>query len=224
MHILVAEDEPRIAAFIKRGLEEEGHVVDMVGNGADAFDFAIPDSYDAMVLDVMLPVYDGFDVCRRLREAGMETPILMLTARDTLEDRLGGFQCGADDYLIKPFAFEELLARLAALLRRPRALAATILRVGDLTLDASSRTVSRHGRHVQLTNREFQLLHFLMQRAGTVQTRSTILQRVWGSQFEGTANVVDVFVRSLRQKIEPDAERPLLRTVRGVGYVVTDQP
>ena len=222
MHILVAEDERNIAAFIKRGLEEEGYAVETVGDGADALEHASSDAYDAIVLDLMLPTRDGLSVCRGLRERGSEAPVLMLTARDALDDKIAGFNCGADDYLTKPFAFEELVARLSALLRRPKKLAAAVLRVADLTLDASSRSVTRAGRNIELTNREFQLLHFLMQRAGTVQARATILQRVWGYRFEGTTNVLEVFIRLLRQKIDQGHSRPLVRTVRGVGYVIAE--
>ncbi len=220
MRFLLAEDETRIASFVKRGLEEEGYGVDVVADGHDAFAYASSGSYDALILDIMMPKLDGLTVCRNLREQGCSLPILMLTARDTVDDKVGGFTSGADDYLVKPFAFEELVARLRALLRRSHTIKPVVLRVADVALDPSSRTVTRAGKTLQLTNREYQLLQFLMQREGIVQSRATILNRVWGYDFEGETNVVEAYVRLLRRKVDAGHLYPLLHTVRGAGYVL----
>src|ERR1700687_2653387 len=213
MRILVAEDEAKIAAFIRRGLEEEGYAVDAVGNGQDAFSYASTGNYDALVLDVMLPQLDGLSVCRALRSQGATLPVIMLTAKNSLDDKVGGLDTGADDYLTKPFAFEELVARLRSLLRRSRVIGPPLLRVGDLTLDPSARTVSRDERPIQLSTREYQLLYYLMQHAGTVQSRTTLLSRVWGFDFEGETNVVEVYIRSLRRKIDNGGSPPLIHAV-----------
>ena len=222
MRILVAEDEPRIAAFIKRGLEEEGFGVDTAIDGRDALARAAAGEVDAVVLDIMMPNLDGITVCRRLRAQGSSVPILMLTARDSLEDKLGGFASGADDYLVKPFSFDELVARLRALLRRGLSMRPQELMVGDLVLDPATRTASRAGTPIELTNREYQLLHFLMSRAGSIQTRTTLLQRIWGFSFDGTTNVLESYIRLLRRKIDAGRAVRLLRTIRGVGYVMRE--
>ena len=222
MRILVAEDEPRIAAFIKRGLEEEGFGVDTAIDGRDALARASAGEVDAVVLDIMMPNLDGITVCRRLRAQGSSVPILMLTARDSLEDKLGGFASGADDYLVKPFSFDELVARLRALLRRGSSIRPQELKVGDLVLDPATRTAIRAGTSIELTNREYQLLHFLMSHAGSIQTRTTLLQRIWGFSFDGTTNVLESYIRLLRRKIDAGRSVRLLRTVRGVGYVVRE--
>ncbi|MDQ6768125.1 MAG: response regulator transcription factor [Candidatus Eremiobacteraeota bacterium] len=222
MRILVAEDEPKIAAFMKRGLEEEGFVVDTAADGRDAFSRATTGGYDAMVLDIMMPIIDGITVCRSLRTQGSTIPILMLTARDSLEDKLGGFASGADDYLAKPFSFEELVARLRALLRRSSTSTPPQLKVADLVLDTATRSATRAGTPIELTNREYQLLHLLMRNAGAVQTRTTLLQRIWGFSFAGSTNVLEAYVRLLRRKIDDGRPVRLLRTVRGVGYVVRE--
>lgn len=222
MRILVAEDEPKIAAFIKRGLEEEGFGVDTATDGRDALARAAAGAHDAIILDIMMPNLDGVAVCRRLREQGSAVPILMLTARDSLEDKLGGFASGADDYLVKPFSFDELVARLRALLRRGSSIRPQELKVGDLVLDPATRTAIRAGTSIELTNREYQLLHFLMSHAGSIQTRTTLLQRIWGFSFDGTTNVLESYIRLLRRKIDAGRSVRLLRTVRGVGYVVRE--
>ncbi len=224
MRVLIAEDERKIASFIKRGLEEEGFVVDSVADGAEAFAYASSGSYDAVVLDIMMPTLDGLAMCRALREQASAVPILMLTAKDALDDKIEGFRSGADDYLTKPFAFEELVVRLRALLRRAKSIKPALLRVADLTLDPSSRMVSRGGKTIELTNREYQLLYFLVQRAGAVQSRATILSRVWGYNFDGNTNVVEAYIGFLRRKIDAGHKTQLLTTVRGVGYVLRDGP
>jgi two-component system, OmpR family, response regulator len=222
MRILVAEDEPKIDAFLKRGLEEEGFVVDTAADGRDAFSRAAAGGYDAMLLDIMMPNLDGVTVCRSLRAQGSTIPILMLTAKDSLQDKLGGFASGADDYLTKPFSFEELVARLRALLRRGLSGTLPQLKVADLVLDTATRSATRGGRPIELTNREFQLLHLLMRNAGSVQTRTTLLQRIWGFSFASGTNVLQAYVRLLRRKIDDGRSVRLLRTVRGVGYVVRE--
>jgi two-component system, OmpR family, copper resistance phosphate regulon response regulator CusR len=220
MRILVAEDEPKIADFIKRGLEEEGYAVDTSPDGRDAFARATTGHYDGIVLDIMMPKLDGIAVCSRLRAQGSTLPILMLTAKDLLQDKLAGFDGGADDYLAKPFAFEELVARLRALLRRTRTLSPPQLQVADLTLDPATRSATRAGKQIDLTNREYQLLYHLMRHAGTVQTRTTLLQRIWGFNFAGDTNVVEAYIRLLRRKIDAGYDSPLLHTVRGSGYII----
>ena len=222
MRILVAEDERKIADFIKRGLEEEGFAVDTVADGEQAVAYASSGTYDTIILDVMMPKLDGFAVCRALREQDVSAPVLMLTVKEMLEDKMLGFQSGADDYLTKPFAFEELVARVRALLRRSHAVKPSVLRVGDLSLDPSSRKVTRNGRSLELTGREYQLLYFLLQHAGAVQTRTVLLNSIWGYDFDGNTNVLEAYIRLLRRKIDAGHPVPLLRTVRGVGYVLRE--
>jgi DNA-binding response OmpR family regulator len=222
VRILVAEDERKIADFIKRGLEEEGYAVDIVADGEQALEHGLSGNYDAVILDIMMPKLDGLAVSRVLRERAVGIPVLMLTAKDTLDDKMSGFGSGADDYLTKPFAFEELVARVRALLRRSKTLRPAVLRLADLTLDPASRRVARAGKSVELTTREYQLLYFLMQHAGIVQTRTVLLSRIWGFDFDGNTNVLEAYVRLLRRKIDAGHAVPLLRTVRGVGYVLKD--
>jgi two-component system, OmpR family, copper resistance phosphate regulon response regulator CusR len=222
MPILVAEDERKIADFIKRGLEEEGFAVDTVADGEQAVAYASSGTYDAIILDVMMPKLDGFAVCRALREQDVSAPVLMLTVKEMLEDKMMGFQSGADDYLTKPFAFEELVARVRALLRRSHAVKPSVLRIADLSLDPSSRKVTRNGRSLELTGREYQLLYFLLQHAGAVQTRTVLLNSIWGYDFDGNTNVLEAYIRLLRRKIDAGHRVPLLRTVRGVGYVLRE--
>jgi two-component system, OmpR family, response regulator len=217
--ILLVEDDPRTVAFVRRGLEAEGFVVDVAENGRDGLALARAFNYPLIVLDRMLPMIDGLDVCHTLRREGCASLLLMLTAKDTLQDKVDGLHGGADDYLTKPFAFEELLVRMEALLRRggyretPR-----VLRVGDLTLDEATRKVVRGGREVSLTVREFALLSYLMAYAGTVVSRARLLSNVWNYSFDPGTKVVDVYVRYLRKKIDEGEERPLIHTVRGFGY------
>lgn len=218
MRLLVVEDEPGIAAFLKQGLSEEGFAVDMAVDGEEGLDYALATPYDAIVLDVMLPKRSGLEVCAELRGRGLRTPILILTARGAVEDRVRGLDTGADDYLLKPFAFPELLARLRALLRRPAAALPTRLALADLTLDPATRRVERAGRRLDLTPREFTLLELFLRHPGQVLGRTQIAERVWGFDFYHESNVVDVYVRYLRQKIDEGFEPKLLHTVRGAGY------
>lgn len=219
MHILVVEDEKRLASLIKRALDEAGHVVDVSHDGAEALDMAEATEYDLLVLDLMLPHMDGIEVCRRLRQGNNDVRILMLTARDAVEDRVMGLEVGADDYLIKPFSFSELLARVKALSRRQvNPQADQELSVGDLTLDLARHEARRGDRSIELTAKEFQLLEFLMRNAGNVLTRTQILDHVWGYNFDSFSNVVDIYVHYLRNKIDKDFPEPMIRTVRGVGY------
>jgi heavy metal response regulator len=224
MRVLVVEDDQRIAEFIRKGLEEEGHAVDLAHDGNEALEWPAVVDFDAIVLDVMLPGRDGIEVCRTLRSRGVRTPILMLTARDTVEDRVAGLDSGADDYLVKPFAFAELLARLRALLRREPVLLGTTLRVADLTLDTATRQVSRAGQPVTLTNKEYALLEYLMRHPNQVLTRTMIAEHVWNFDFDTGTNVIDVHIRYLRRKIDDPHELKLIQTVRGAGYRISADP
>jgi heavy metal response regulator len=221
MRVLVVEDERKVASFIRQGLEEEGHAVEVAGDGASALDVILGGPpYDLIVLDVMLPRRDGFAVLKTLREHRMQTPVLMLTARDGVTDRVSGLDLGADDYLTKPFAFEELLARVRALLRRGANQRAPVLRVADLTLDPATREVLRGGRRITLTAREYALLEYFLRNAGRVLTRPMIAEHVWGYDFDSETNIIDVYVGYLRRKLDTEGEPPLLHTVRGVGYTL----
>jgi two-component system copper resistance phosphate regulon response regulator CusR len=221
VRILVVEDEPKVAGFIRQGLEEERHSVDVAADGAEALDLlaAVP-PYDLIVLDLLLPKRDGFAVLRTLRERGVATPVLVLTARDAVSDKVAGLDLGADDYLTKPFAFEEFLARVRALLRRGGGPAAPLLRVGDLTLNPATRAVTRAGRPIALTTREYALLEYFMKNAGRVLTRPMIAQHVWGLDFDSESNTIDVYVGYLRRKIDTAGQSRLIHTVRGAGYVL----
>ena len=225
MRILVVEDERKVAAFIRQGLLEEGHAVEVAADGAEALR-ALDDEppYDLVVLDVMLPKRDGFDVLRTLRARGVATPVLLLTARDAVADKVTGLDLGADDYLAKPFAFEEFLARVRALLRRGRGRAEPVLRVADLCLDPATRVVTRGRRRITLTAREYALLEYFMRSAGRVLTRPMLTQHVWGLDFDPESNIVDVYVGYLRRKIDADGEPRLLHTVRGAGYTLSAEP
>jgi two-component system, OmpR family, response regulator len=220
MRILLVEDEIKMARALRRGLEHEGYVVDMTGEGEDALSRATTHEYDAVVLDVMLPGRDGFSVCAELRRRGRWAPVLMLTARDGVGDRIRGLDAGADDYMTKPFAFGELLARVRALIRRRPVERPAVLRIGDIELDPAAHAVRRGGIPVELTSREFALLEFLMRHEGAVVTRGRILEHVWDYDFAGQSNVVDVYVGYLRRKLERPFGRPAIRTVRGVGYAL----
>jgi two-component system OmpR family response regulator len=220
MRILVVEDEVKMARAIKRGLENEGYAAEVVGTGDDAIFWATEQQYDAILLDVMLPGRDGYAVCRALRAAQVWTPVLMLTARGAVEDRIEGLDAGADDYLIKPFAFGELLARLRALLRRGPAERAPQIVVGDLVIDPAAHTVTRSGIRIDLSPREFALLEFLAHRPGEVLRRSEILDHVWDYDYDGVSNVVDVYIGYLRRKLEKPFHSQVIRAVRGVGYVL----
>ena len=218
MRILVVEDEARLAGLLERSLEEEGHAVDIAGTGEDALDWVHGAAYDAIVLDVMLPGIDGLEVCRRLRANRVRTPILLLTARDAVGDRVAGLDAGADDYLVKPFAFAELSARLRALSRRPAETQETVLRVGDLSLDPAARRVYRGEQEIELSNKEFRILEVLLRHRGQVVTRSMIAERVWDYDFPNATNVIDVHVRGLRRKLDDPYPGRLIQTVRGAGY------
>lgn len=222
MRLLVVEDEPRIAQFIRRGLEEEQHAVDVAPDGDDALLLATMNEYDVILLDVLLPRKNGLAVCRELRDRRIVTPILMLTAKDSVEDKVAGLAIGADDYLTKPFSFDELLARINALVRRQLLDRSPLLQVGDLTLDRLTRVVKRGEVAIDLTNKEFALLAFLMLRPGQVLTRTQIAQNIWDMDFDNESNVIDVYVRYIRKKIDVGGARPLIHTVRGAGYVIKE--
>jgi len=222
MAILMVEDDDRISGFVKRGLEAEGYFVDVAGNGKEALQVASSSVYDLVLLDLMLPDMSGQEICRRLRIAGIKTPILMLTAMDGLEDKVEGLRIGADDYLTKPFAFEELIARIQALLRRTQGYHQELVElvVGDLVLNRESRTVHRDGRQIDLTAKEFSLLDYLMANENKVLSREKILNNVWGYNSDPLTNVVEVYIRNLRRKIDSDGSLPLIKTSRGFGYKI----
>jgi DNA-binding response OmpR family regulator len=222
MRILVVEDEEKVAAFIKRGLEQSDYAVDVAPTGEDALGLLAVNAYDTVVLDVMLPGMSGLDVVRDLRRRKLEVPVLALTARTDIEDRIEGLDAGCDDYLPKPFAFQELLARVRALLRRATTVRLPHLEYGDLALDPATRTVTRGGKRIELTNKEYALLEYLMRYPEQVLTRSVLLENVWGYDFETPSNVLEVYMNFLRKKIDAKYERKLLHTVRGAGYVLRE--
>ncbi|MBP6940437.1 MAG: heavy metal response regulator transcription factor [Syntrophorhabdaceae bacterium] len=220
MRILVVEDEKKVAHFVKKGLLEEGYAVDVVHNGKDGLNFAMDRSYDLIVLDIYLPGIDGLTILKRLRDGKVETPVLLLTVRAAIEDKVLGLDSGADDYLTKPFAFEELIARVRALLRRKRDADATVIQVSDLTLDPVRRIVARKGQEIALTLKEFSLLEYFMRNEGRVLTRTMITDHVWNYDFDTETNVIDVYVNYLRKKIDAGHDVKLIHTVRGVGYIL----
>jgi two-component system OmpR family response regulator len=224
MRVLIVEDEAKMAGLLRKGLRQEGFAADLALKGEDALWMAGSTAYDAIVLDVMLPGIDGFETCRRLREAGIWAPVLMLTARDAVDDRVAGLDGGADDYLTKPFSFAELLARLRALMRRGAAERPPVLRVGDLELDPAARSVARDGTVIELTAREFALLEYLMRHPGEVLTRTQLIEHVWDFAYEGDSNVVDVYIRYLRNKVDRPFGRDQIETVRGAGYRLRTGP
>jgi two-component system, OmpR family, response regulator len=227
MRILIVEDSPAMARLLGKGLEREGYAVDVVDSGRDAIWLATENSYDAIVLDVILEAgdqaIDGFEVCRRLRRAGGWAPVIMVTARDAVDDRVRGLDAGADDYLTKPFSLPELLARLRALIRRPAAERPAVLIVGDLSLDPARHTVRRGEVAIELTPTEFALLEYLMRRPGDVVARGTLIEHVWDFAFDGDPRIVNVYVRSLRDKIDRPFGQASLETVRGLGYRIRDE-
>jgi two-component system OmpR family response regulator len=224
MRVLIVEDEVKMAGLIRRGMREAGLAADVAITGEDALWMAGSTAYDAIVLDVMLPGVDGFETCRRLRADGVWAPVLMLTARDSVQDRVSGLDGGADDYLTKPFSFAELLARLRALARRGAAEAAPVLRVGDLALDPATRRVWRGDSEILLSAKEFALLETFMRRPGQVLSRYQLLEHAWDYEYENRSNVVDVYVRYLREKVDRPFGAASLQTVRGAGYRLRDEP
>ena len=220
MRVLVVEDDRKVVSFIRKGLMEEGYAVDVAPEGETGLAMGLDRLHDIIILDVMLPGKPGFQVVRELRQAKVATPVLLLTAREAVEDRVQGLDAGADDYLTKPFAFAELLARMRALLRRGATAQAPLLRLADLTLDPARRTVKRGEEVISLTNREFALVEYFMRNPGRVLTRTMIAEHVWDYSFDSDTNVIDVYVNYLRKKIDAGRERKLINTVRGVGYVL----
>ena len=220
MKLLIIEDEPKTGDYLKQGLSEAGFVVDLVRNGIDGKHVAMTEDFDLIVLDVMLPGIDGWEVLQGIRRGGRELPVLFLTARDRVDERVKGLELGADDYLVKPFAFSELLARIRTLLRRGRSTEQTVLKVADLELDLLRRRASRAKQRVDLTAKEFALLELLIRRQGEVLPRSLIASQVWDMNFDSDTNAIDVAVRRLRAKVDDNFEPKLIRTVRGMGYVL----
>lgn len=224
MRLLVVEDEPEIAQFICQGLIEVGYAVDLAQDGQEGLRFALLATYDLMILDILLPQIDGLSVVRHLRDRGSQAPILLLTALDSIDDRVKGLDAGADDYLVKPFSFSELLARLRALLRRPPLQLDTVLQVGGLTMNLVQHQVCWNGHPVDLSQREFALLEYLMRHPGQVLTRTQIAEHVWNFDFANDSNVVDVYIGYLRRKLSARSPAPLIRTIRGVGFQLQSIP
>lgn len=223
MRVLVVEDDRKIASFIVSGLRQEGFSVDLADNGVDGFHLASSESYDAAIVDVMLPKLSGLELIQGLRKDGNLTPVLILSARDAVDDRVRGFQCGGDDYLTKPFSFSELVARIQALIRRANAIAEpTSLSAADLTLDLLRRKASRGGQEIELQPKEFSLLEYLVRNKGRIVSKIMIMEHVWGYDFEPQTNVVESRISRLRDKVDRGFASPLIRTVRGAGYVVAE--
>ena len=220
MRVLIIEDDVPLAEFMAKGLREQGCATDLAADGVDGAHLALTGVYDVIVLDILLPGKSGYEVLGELRRKGSNTPIICVTARDKVQDRVAGLELGADDYLVKPFHFSELLARLHALERRSPKMAPLEVRCGDLVLDPAARTVTRAGRPIELTPKEFSLLEYLMRRAGTVVTRTAIIENIWDMNFDSLTNIVDVFINRLRAKVDRPFEKHLIQTVRGVGYVI----
>lgn len=218
MRILVVEDDPKIGAVVRQALQEEAYAVDLALDGECAEELAYVNDYDAIVLDIMLPRKDGLEVCRALRESGNVTPVLMLTARDGLQDRVAGLDSGADDYLVKPFHVEELLARVRALLRRQAPMKSPRLVIGDLVVDTATRSVSRSGTAIELTNTEYAILEYMSRHPGEVISRRQLMEHVWDENYDGLSNIIDVYIRRLRGKIDEGQDTRLLETIRGAGY------
>ena len=223
MRILVVEDEKDLRNIIKKRLVREHYSVDTCGDGEEALDYMEMTSYDGVLLDIMLPGKDGFAVLKEVRQMGNDTPILLLTARDGIEDRVKGLDLGADDYLIKPFAFEELLARIRVMMRRKTQFVTNQLKIADLTLDRDTRIVTRAGKEISLSSKEFMVLECLMRNQNIVMTRQQIEQNAWNYDYEGGSNVIDVYIRYLRKKIDAGYEKKLIHTVRGTGYVMREE-
>lgn len=221
MRILIIEDEKKVAAFIKRGLEQESYAVDVVHDGIEGQHYAEVNEYDIIILDIMLPKKSGLDVLKDIKAAGIKTPVLLLTARDTVDDRVRGLNLGADDYLTKPFAFEELLARIRVLMRRG-GYGSPVLRFADLTLDPTTRKAKRGENEIELTVKEYALLEYLLRNPNRVLTRTLIAEHVWDQSFDSETNVVDVYINHLRGKVDKESQNKLIHTVRGVGYVLKE--
>jgi DNA-binding response OmpR family regulator len=224
MRILVIEDELRLSSVIKKGLMEDGFAVDLAHDGEEGLFLAESESYDTIILDIMLPKLDGLEVCRQLRSKNIKTPILMLTAKTTLEDKVAGLDSGADDYMTKPFAFIELRSRIHALLRRGTTNISPLLTILDLTVDPIKHTATRNGEKITLTPKEFSILELLLRHKDEVVTRTMITEHVWDYNFDGMSNVVDVFVASLRRKIDKKSKIKLIHTIHGVGYKISETP
>ena len=220
MRILVIEDEAKVGSFIRRALEEESAAVDLCSDGSQGLEYAVSGSYDLIILDLMLPAMPGLEILKRIRKEGMQTPVLILTARSQVDQRVQGLDAGADDYLTKPFAIEELLARVRVLLRRGSGEAKGVLQVDDLVLNPATREVTRGEQRIDLTTKEYALLEYFMRNAGRVLTRPMIAEHVWNLDFDTYTNVIDVYVNYLRNKIDKGHERKLIQTVRGSGYVL----
>ncbi len=223
MRILIVEDEVKTAAFIRKGLRESGYTADVATNGHEGLEFALSREYDAIILDVMLPGIDGWEVIRKIRNQKKDTPVIFLTARDAVQDRIKGLELGADDYLVKPFAFSELLIRIRTILRRGPARSQEVITIGDLELDLLGHRVTRGGKRLDLTPKEFSLISLLARRSGEVLTRTRIAERIWDMDFDSDTNVVDVHMRRLRAKVDDPFEKKLIHTVRGVGYVLEER-
>jgi two-component system copper resistance phosphate regulon response regulator CusR len=223
MRILVVEDEKKVAEFVARGLRDHRFAVDISNDGQSGWEMAKTCDYDLIILDLMLPGLSGTEVLKRIRQHDSKTPILILTAHASTSEKVTHFEAGADDYLSKPFAFEELLMRVKALIRRGGTEPLDVLRIGDLEIDRASRQVKRAGKKIELTSKEYSLLEYLSANAGRVTTRTMIIEHVWDESFQGLTNIVDVYVRHLRSKVDDDSPKKLIRTVRGVGYAISDE-
>ena len=222
MRILVAEDEKDMNRLISKRLKAENYSVDSCYNGKEVFEYLACAEYDGIILDIMMPVMDGIQVLKKLRAAGNQIPILLLTAKDSIQDRVMGLDAGADDYLVKPFAFEELLARVRVMLRKPAAIKSTTYTVGDLEVHVDTRKVFRQGKELTLSSKEYALLRYMAQNAGIVLSREKLEQHIWNYDFSGGSNVIDVYIRNLRKKIDEGFDKKLIHTVRGAGYVLKE--
>ena len=223
MRILVIEDEKKVASFIKKGLEEEFYAVDAALNGKEGFELASTEEYDLIVLDIMLPYMDGFTITKELRKKGILTPILLLTVKETIQDKVEGLDSGADDYLTKPFAFEELLARIRALLRRKEQIKSTNLKIGNLVLDLQSHKVTIDEKEIILTPKEYSILEYLMRNKNRVISRTKLVEHVYDYHFDTETNIIDVYINKLRSKNDFDPNKPVIQTVRGAGYMIKDE-